>query len=294
MTDEKRPEVVEKIAEVVSHKLGRSAIIRKVNNQDGWYVQDLAFSYFQKADRNHNVGYRAGFFFGGTDEENVLSFTLVHSPVMANFFRKNFDYTILREILIKTSKYRDKHILVYDGWYRGQKRKANQIQSAQLNEFLEELDDLSIKGFQTLLFPKTISTGKDKSKKAVAAGNWFDVVLGQGISPRDAAIIIDKSWQLFLWLYPSKPLFKRAASLNRSMRKIEQKCEFLQISNLPEMLRKTPCNGVVQAAHIKAHVHGGSDKAENGLWLCQHHHRLTEQRISGHRTSDKIHVKYIH
>jgi hypothetical protein len=43
------------------------------------------------------------------------------------------------------------------------------------------------------------------------------------------------------------------------------------------------CAGQVQGAHIKPHAFSGLDKAENGLWLCEHHHRATEGKLQGTR-----------
>ena len=95
-----------------------------------------------------------------------------------------------------------------------------------------------------------------------------------------------------MWLYPSKPLFKRDASLNRSMQKIERKCEFRAIQGLPQEILDAGCDGIVQAAHIKPHHKGGSDKLTNGLWLCEKHHRMTEGKLTGSRDLEHIDVKY--
>lgn len=51
------PAIVVKIRDSVSDKLGREAIVRKVNNRDQYFILDLAFSYFQKADRNRRNDY---------------------------------------------------------------------------------------------------------------------------------------------------------------------------------------------------------------------------------------------
>jgi hypothetical protein len=48
----KTPEIVNDIVRAVSEKLGREAISRKVNSREEYFILDLAFSYFQKADRN--------------------------------------------------------------------------------------------------------------------------------------------------------------------------------------------------------------------------------------------------
>jgi hypothetical protein len=80
------PEIVSDIVRAVSDKLGREAISRKVNNREEYFVLDLAFSYFQKADRNRRNDYRGGYLFFEKDEENHLLFVLAHSPIMTSFF----------------------------------------------------------------------------------------------------------------------------------------------------------------------------------------------------------------
>jgi hypothetical protein len=57
----KTPDIVNEIAKTVSEKLGREAIFRKVNNREQYFILDLAFSYFQKADRNRRNDYRSGY-----------------------------------------------------------------------------------------------------------------------------------------------------------------------------------------------------------------------------------------
>jgi hypothetical protein len=120
----------------------------------------------------------------------------------------------------------------------------------------------------------------------------FGLRLAKGFSKNDITEIIEKSWDLFLWLYPSKPVFTRNASLNRSLQKIENKCEIGKIRNLPEAILKTTCSGHVEGAHIKQHKHGGSDKLANGIWLCKLHHRLTEGKLDGKRGLDIFEVKF--
>jgi hypothetical protein len=57
------PEIVNDIVKAVSAKLGREAISRKVNNREEYFILDLAFSYFQKADRNRRNDYRSGYLY---------------------------------------------------------------------------------------------------------------------------------------------------------------------------------------------------------------------------------------
>lgn len=69
-------EFIEKIRIVVSEKLGREAIVRKINNRDQYFILDLAFSYFQKADRNRRNDYRSGYLYLQKDGVNQLLFVL--------------------------------------------------------------------------------------------------------------------------------------------------------------------------------------------------------------------------
>jgi hypothetical protein len=55
------PQIATAPVETVSEKLGREAIFRKVNNREEYFILDLAFSYFQKADRNKRNDYRSGY-----------------------------------------------------------------------------------------------------------------------------------------------------------------------------------------------------------------------------------------
>ena len=60
----------------------------------------------------------------------------------------------------------------------------------------------------------------------------------------------------------------------------------------PQEILDAECDGIVQAAHIKPHHKGGSDKLTNGLWLCEKHHRMTEGKLTGSRDLEHIDVKY--
>ena len=90
---------------------------------------------------------------------------------------------------------------------------------------------------------------------------------------------------MFAALYPTKPSWGRAASLARSLvsAKIEKCCEFRAITGLPAEKATLACSDTIEAAHIKPHHLGGSDKADNGLWLCKEHHKKTEAKLKGNR-----------
>ena len=274
------PEIVNDIVRAVSDRLGREAISRKVNNREQYFILDLAFSYFQKADRNRRNDYRCGYLFFEEEGKGHLLFVLAHSPIMTSFFKNNFDYAVFRNIVRDTAKYRDEHFL------RLKKHsKYERIKKTNIHEFLHELDEIEKNGFTRSAF------GKD-TKGKTGVGNIFVLSLGRGFSQKDISKIIDKSWCLFLWLYPSKPIFTRNASLNRSLQKVKAQCEFGKIKNIPKNILSTACSGQIEAAHIKSHKQGGSDKLSNGIWLCNHHHRITEGKLEGVRGIDAFEVSY--
>lgn len=62
-------------------------------------------------------------------------------------------------------------------------------------------------------------------------------------------------------------------------------CEHRKIDGLDSRL---PCGGPLEGAHIKPYQKGGSDEADNGLWLCRVHHCETEGRIEGNRLSVRL------
>ena len=283
------PHEVDILFDVISKRLGREALIRQVKNKKDYYLIDIAFSYFQKADRNRQVGYRSGFCFRKPSFiYKELMFIIVHSPIMFSFFQQNFDYDVFRSILEKTGKYRDCNYMYYTIFNKNRDTKETfEISTESMDAFLKEIDLVE----SQYGFAKTVFSAKNSSKANL--GNTYYLLIANKFTTENISEIIDISWDLFMWLYPSKPLFSRDATLNRSMRNIERKCEFHHIKNLPNFMTDIECEGVIQAAHIKPHHKGGSDKMENGLWLCEKHHRLTEGKISGRRNKTAIDVRYI-
>jgi hypothetical protein len=269
----KPPEIVTAIVETVSEKLGREAIFRKVNNREEYFILDLAFSYFQKADRNRRNDYRSGYLYIVNKERKRLLFALAHTPIMSSFFKNNFDYETFRAIIANTVKYRDENYLRFS-----RKGVQEKIRTPNLEVFLNRLDELETSGF--------IKTVFSKSKVG------FGICLASDFNQEAIGEIIQNSWDLFLWLYPSKPVFKRNAFLNRSMQSIDSKCEIGKIKNLPKVVTETPCSGQVEGAHITPYKDGGSDKLQNGVWLCNAHHRLTEGKLDGSRGVDRFEVEY--
>ncbi|MBN8836084.1 MAG: HNH endonuclease [Sphingobacteriia bacterium] len=273
--------IAQKLQESVSSKLGRESTIRKVKNREEYFIIDLAFSYFQKANRNRQTGYRSGYlYFKTRSNKNCLFFYVTHTSIMFSFLQNNFSYASFRQIVINTAKYRNEHFLEYK--FKGQKES---ISEQEINTFLKLIDKIEESGFAKSLFSKNNSS-------VFGLGNIFSFAIADNFKENDIDGIIDLTWELFMWLYPSKPLFKRDASLNRSLKKIEKQCEIIAIKKLPKKILITPCNGQIEGAHIKPHQFGGSDKLENGLWLCNKHHKMTEGKIVGKRSLTKIEVTY--
>lgn len=274
------PEIVDDIVMAVSEKLGREAISRKVNNREEYFILDLAFSYFQKADRNRRNDYRGGYLFFEKDGKNYLLFVLAHTPIMTSFFKNNFDYDVFKSIILDTAQFRDEHFL------RFKKDGINErIRKTNIQEFLHELDEIEKNGFTRSVFCKD-------TKGKTGVGNIFVLSLGRGFNKIDVSKIIAKSWYLFLWLYPSKPVFTRNSALNRSLQKVEAQCEIGKIKNIPKNILSSECSGQLEAAHIKPHKQGGSDRLSNGIWLCNNHHRITEGKLEGSRGVDSFEVNY--
>jgi len=73
---------------------------------------------------------------------------------------------------------------------------------------------------------------------------------------------------------------------------MDSKCEIRKIKNLPKSVIGTPCSGQVEGVHITPYKDGGSDKLQNGVWLCNAHHRLTEGKLAGSRGVDRFEVEY--
>jgi hypothetical protein len=279
----KPPVTVNTIVETVSEKLGREAIFRKVSNREEYFILDLAFSYFQKADRNRRNDYRSGYLYLVHKGKKRLLFALAHTPIMSSFFKNNFDYETFRGIIANTAKYRDEHYLRFKS-----KGVQEKIRTSDLEMFLNKLDELEKYGFTNSVFGKSKA---DKTGKT-GIGSIFGVCLASNFKQAEIEEIIQNSWELFLWLYPSKPVFKRNASLNRSLQSIESRCEIGKIKNLPKGIMETPCSGQVEAAHITSYKDGGSDKLQNGVWLCNVHHRLTEGKLVGSRGVDRFEIEY--
>lgn len=277
----KPPKTVTKIVNAVSERLGREAIYRKVNNREEYFILDLSFSYFQKADRNRRNDYRSGYLYLVHKRKKRLLFALAHTPIMLSFFKKNYDYQIFRTIVADTAQYRDENYLRY----KLECVQEVKFRTPDLDVFLNKVDELETSDFVKTVFSKS-KTGK------TGVGNIFGICLASGCDDAGIVKAIDASWPLFLWLYPSKPLFKRNAALNRSLQKIDRVCEINKIKYVSQNILNTTCLGQIEGAHIKPHKHGGSDRLENGIWLCTKHHRLTEGKLDGKRSIEDFDVEF--
>lgn len=283
------PVVVQHLLETVRDKLGRPAHSRQVKNKEEWYVCDPVFSFVQHGMKKGTTGYRVGFKVDLPKHE--LWFELVHSPLMARLFKRNLVLSSLAEVVKSTAVYRNRHCLY---------RSSNQVfsttgqdgaafHSPALPDFVSQIEAFDkTYGFAKDLFPKRENTGK-KGGKAPCAGNTFYLLLADKpetlASRSDVARVVSAAWPLFLWLYPAKPIQGRSANLARHMKAkgIPQVCEFSKIQFPAGVSIPPQCDGSLQGAHIKPEKKGGSDRPENGLWLCELHHQATEGKLEGKR-----------
>ncbi len=293
------PEAVRILTDTVSGKLGRPAHCRKVKNREEWFVYDPVFSFVQLGMRKGGTGYRGGYKYQAAD--NTLWFILVHSPVLAALFKRNLVFSSLLAVVKTTAKYRQIHYLQWDSKCAFEEKLPGSYlfcRKSDTKEFIDEIKHFDENvGFTSDLFPVLPNTGKGGGK-AISAGNTFYLRLADAIEPTNLAKslkeLISLSWPLFLCLYPVAALEKRSASLAKKMiaRKIPQVCEFTSIKFTDTSLSDELCRGQIQGAHIKPHIAGGSDLPENGLWLCEYHHRMTEGKLSGSRTGEMINVRF--
>ena len=179
---------------------------------------------------------------------------------------------------------------------------GDRIEGDTFTEFVQRLrqfDEQS--GFINDMFPKRHNSRNDG--KGLWAGNTFFALLSDLAkvfsSPSAIPEIVDRTWPLFLCLYPVEPIEKRSASLARGMRaaKIPIACEFTSITDLNKLVgagEVSPlCRGEIQGAHIKPDALGGSDRPENGMWLCEYHHRATEGKLAGRRNGTALDVRVL-
>ena len=285
----KLPTIVLACATVLEQRLGRPCYVRQVRNRSEWFISDPMFSFVQHGFKKGETGYRVGYFY--SLEEDELSFYMVHSPIMAQIFKKNLSIAAILQALDGCSPYLKEARIFWSSRSATkvgkQKWRIKRGSSSAIREFIKNAGN---DGFLRDLFPQL--------KDSKWAGNDFYILLAQNarrLKTSDIAAIIDASWPLFLCLYPIFAIENRVASLARSLTAagVSRQCEYSQISNLPdETVISTVCRGPIEGAHIMPHALGGTDKARNGLWLCQYHHRMTEGKLRGFRSRDEIKVSF--
>ena len=103
----KLPKAVSRLVDATSEKLGRPAHCRKVNNQHEWYINDPVFSFVQRGMRKGKTGYRVGYNINTSTRE--IRFVLVHSPLIAQLFKRNLVVDSLISVLQSTGRFRQSH-----------------------------------------------------------------------------------------------------------------------------------------------------------------------------------------
>ncbi|MCY2986868.1 MAG: hypothetical protein NTY19_03260 [Planctomycetota bacterium] len=296
------PKAVLHLLDAISDRLGRPANCRKVRNRNEWYIHDPVFSFMQRGMRKGQTGYRVGYNID-VDREQIW-FVLVHSPLIARLFKHNLVLSSMVAVLRSTEEFRQSHWV-----YRSSRESlsagfdGDRIEGASITEFVNRLEEFDHQhGFIKDMFPKRRNTGKGDGAAPVA-GNTFYLALANRPGAFDSSsqirLLVERTWPLFLCLYPMEPIQKRSASLARSMRaeKIPQECEFCHIKSLDALLiggSISPlCRGDVQGAHIKPDSLGGTDRPENGIWLCEYHHRTTEGKLAGRRNGSSLDVRFV-
>jgi hypothetical protein len=227
-----------------------------------------------------------------------VAFNLVYCPAMAKCFRENLksDHSPLIKTISGILRFRkgaagDGGIkIVYDSRRENvAKRKAGKPKGINCTVDVE----IEGKAYKTALSSPSFAADLFPEKTPIA-GNCFylgsvndEEFLVPGVySDKRLKRFMTIMWPIFAMLYPSDYRRKRINGLRRAVEsgKIEMKCEKAQIKGL--ILSR--CQRLCEAAHIKPFHRGGSDNPENGLWLCQKHHRKTEGRTNEKRDSVKL------
>lgn len=295
---EKQPKLVCALHEAVSERLGRPAYCRRAKDQPTWWVSDPVFSFVQHGMKKGQTGYRVGYHVRLGDAPHV-AFFLVHSPLMARLFKKNLQVSTLVSVARETARFRKRHIAYWSSSFaENQSEPVLTVASRKIDRFLASIEEFDRRvGLGRDLFPRVPNSGINGGPAPVA-GNDFFFMLADKKSALQSKInmheLVDISWPLFLCLYPIDAVERRNASLARSLRskQISPRCEFSLIQHTRGDIARE-CRGDLQAAHIKPHSLGGSDRMENGLWLCQYHHKMTERKLKGRRDRASVQVRYI-
>jgi hypothetical protein len=292
----KHPAFVEMMCDALSAVMMRDAKIiqgRETQNHV-WYIVDPVFGITGYDRNSGRRDYRAGFQITQVGHGSFeVAFNLVHCPAMAKRFRENLksDPTPLIEAISGLLRFRkdaagDIGIRIsYDSRKEyAEKRKAGKTKGINCTVDIEiegktSKTKLSDPLFAADLFPE----------KGPIAGNHFylgpisdeEFLEREVYSEKRLKRFMTIMWPVFALLYPSDYRRKRINGLRRAMvrARIKIKCE----KSLIQGLKNSRCQGALEAAHIRPYHRNGSDKPDNGLWLCQKHHRETEGKIQGNR-----------
>jgi len=294
MKTKQLPKVCKWILDALSIQLGRKACVRWVSNisetNSECYIYDPVWSFAQRGTPGGSrSGYRIGLYLNM--QTDVLEFRLLHAPKLAKLFKNHILFDEITNAIILTARYRDSHSILFSSrsTWKKCKNQFYSIHESSLKDFLCDLKEFNEKhDFAKDLFPKIPCSGKGILKDVIA-GHTFYLALASPLRRikkfSDAKFIIKTIWPLLSNLYPEEPIKQRIASLRRNLSnaKITKQCEFSTIVFKTKNRISPACKGAIQAAHIRPWAKGGSDAVKNGIWLCEHHHRITEGRIKGVR-----------
>lgn len=284
------PRTVRLIREALSEKLGRPASARAEKGRASvWVVSDPAFAWIQQGTGGLK-GYRSGIMVA----QDIIKFYNVHSRALAENLKSNLaadPYAVVRAA-DATHDLRGSHALQWSSalrYQQGDPRAEAVHFSKDWKTFHDELLAF-VELLPADLFPSLPNSGKGGGPGKFR-GTHFALELAETrhlseLPDEEAAAavagrIVEAAWELFACYYPWEPMKQRSTDLARFMRSagITQQCEHHFIDGF----EASPCEGRLEAAHIKPDSHGGSDRPWNGLWLCQLHHRRTEGRLRGSR-----------
>lgn len=251
------------------------------NAEDVWFIRPAALDFVvydliklhgqKKSLMPQRSDYRAGITVSPRGRKSCISFTLIHNPHLARNFSENVDpkdFSRLDKLRLEA---------IFSGrsgwyWYSSRERESEIDIRAAVGHYQEIFTSM-----QDDLF----------YGHASQRGNYFTCALPtlpnstliEKIQPVAEALV-----PLLGKLFPStsRP-GRRAGSLRNSLKRegIECRCEYNLIQGLPK--GKVTCSDRIEGAHIIPHLMGGTFDVDNGLWLCSHHHQLTEGKLSGSR-----------
>lgn len=291
------PTVVVRVQDALTSILGRAATVRRMRNGRDWFIYDPIFSHIQRAAGSGATGYRAGLYY--QPNQNLLAFYIVHAPVMARIFKANWCTRTVLSLVKATKSYRD---LSHMFWSTGAKSGTDQQGTRILTYATFAAFERAVlawdaeRGFATDLFPGIARRARSPNPR-LRAGHDFGLLLAtkvRSLSDRQIQRLVEKAWPVFAMLYPNRPVERRDAVLARNLTKagIPRRCEVRSIDGLERLVADVgPCQGRIEGAHIIPHARGGSDRASNGLWLCEYHHRRTEGRLVGDRNEPRVKLR---